>query len=131
MRAYIDFEEDKIHSDDRAWVCRTPATTIYVDDGYDFVKMDPKPYYIEYPEEQMEEKEMIPVRINITGLDSENVADLIIILRDEGYKAVLEMDPKFSPVPAPVVPQYPYYQNDKWYNNPPLVTTVYGSANTE
>ena len=79
----------------------------------------------------MEEKEMIPVRINITGLDSENVADLIIILRDEGYKAVLEMDPKFSPVPAPVVPQYTYIQNDKWYNNPPLITNVYGSANTE
>jgi len=124
MRAYIDYEEDTVHKNDRAYICQTPASGDWPDDVYHFVKMDPKPYYIEYPEEQMEEKEKIKVRVNITGLDAETVADIIIILRDEGYEAVLEMDPKFQSVPTPVVPTYPYIVNDKWYQSPPIVTNV-------
>jgi hypothetical protein len=130
MRAYIDYSEDGLHSNDRAWVCVTPATGNQVDDGFDAVKMDPKPYYIEYPEEEMDIA-LTLVRVNITGLDSYTVADLITTLREGGYEAVLEMDPKFQLAPQPVVPQYPYIQNDKWYTAPPLVTNVYGSANTE
>lgn len=133
MRAYIDFEEDTVHKNDRAYICKTPATTGQPDDGFDFVRMDPKPYYIEYPEEQMEDQtQAIPVRVNITGLDAEAVADIIIILRDEGYKAVLEMDPKFTIQPNPQ-PVYPYVTNGKWYNDPvaPPVTNIYGSFNTE
>lgn len=136
MRAYIDFEQDNHHLDDRLYICETPPNKNSGNppDNYLFsMDMSPKQYYIEYPEEQME-KEKKKVRVNITGLDSESVADIIILLRDEGYEAVLEIDPKFQWVPQPQVPYTPtppFVTNDKWYTSPPLVTNVYGSFGTD
>lgn len=129
MRAYIEEPEGWVNWDtmyDTETKVHSAAAYIFdTEEGGKtaLIPMEPKKWYIEYPEQELivEDAPTVKVRVDITGLNNEQVIDLLTALNEAGFEAELaivrteeEKRQDWTPLPNlpnwydwKPVPQYP------------------------
>jgi hypothetical protein len=119
MRAWI---EDAADDDDHGVITGRQNALVceYINGDHSYkyaeIPMKPKPYYIEYPEEDMTESVAAPVqvRIDITGLTNKQIIDLLNALNAAGFEGVfIANEPVYKPIPV-----YPTYPQPRILPNP-------------
>lgn len=103
MKAYIE---------DESWLMDEKGNvlaSVEADDYFYTTVMEPKKWYIEYPEEELVSETTTKVTVNIYGLTNEQVIDLLTALNEAGFEAVLTTYAPggFNPVPKPIWPVTP------------------------